>query len=136
MASEEDGRDVGNGWFAYLTEEGDEYYYNEELDQTLWELPGSEQEEDTLEVEEDGLAQAEQGPRQSRAQSDQLMRKQSSGVEKEDVVRPSDPERTRRLTVDEVNSLHDGPLEVRRDDVPAPITPPHPSSLIKNKKIV
>jgi len=111
MASEEDGRDVGNGWFAYLTEEGDEYYYNEELDQTLWELPGSEQEEDTLEVEEDGLAQAEQGPRQSRAQSDQLMRKQSSGVEKEDVVRPSDPERTRRLTVDEVNSLHDGPLE-------------------------
>ena len=41
MSEGEDGRDVGNGWFAYLTEEGDEYYYNEQLDETLWELPPS-----------------------------------------------------------------------------------------------
>ncbi|GMH66234.1 hypothetical protein TrLO_g4004 [Triparma laevis f. longispina] len=130
MSEGEDGRDVGNGWFAYLTEEGDEYYYNEELDETLWELPpsisgGSEQTSEQAETstqetspthdeqhsQEEVFAEEEQESSQEvqrtrTASRPELLRKQSSNVDKDDVVRPTDPERSRRLTVDEVNSMH------------------------------
>lgn len=36
MADEElDGRYIGNGWNAFLTDDGDEYYYNEEKNLTV-----------------------------------------------------------------------------------------------------
>jgi len=36
MSEDEEGRDCGDGWYAYITDEGEEYYYNAETDETVW----------------------------------------------------------------------------------------------------
>ena len=35
------GVDCGNGWIKYVSEEGYDYYYNAETEETSWELPGA-----------------------------------------------------------------------------------------------
>lgn len=39
-SDEDDGRPLSDGWVAFLTDEGEEYYYNEERDETVCECPG------------------------------------------------------------------------------------------------
>ena len=105
MSEEEDGRDCGDGWFAYLTDEGEEYYYNEALDQTVWELPGQVGKDDEQEQSEDLIqGEGDEDKPLQRSSSRSISRQASqSDVDPDSVVRPSDTSRDRRLTVDEVN---------------------------------
>ena len=101
MAEEDEGRDCGNGWVAYLTDDGEEYYYHKANDETVWELPG--QGDDEQEQSED-LTQGGEGESLQRTSSRTLSRQDSkSDIDPATIARPSDSTRERRLTVEEVN---------------------------------